>query len=117
MGFISVAFPNNKDFCLGSALVQAVPDTQSLGVIMFMLKKGVKDAARRCAVAAPSLTPFFNIALLRDNARTLPQSRGKARSASLDGGKGRKNNRPSALDKHSLHQSASKSYLVVGQHP
>jgi hypothetical protein len=109
--FVSATFPRNKVFCLGSALVQAVPDTQSLGSIMFVLKNGVKDAARRFAVASPSLTPFFNTQPARSGPRDFRQSGAEARSASLDGLKFRSNNRGSVLDKHSLHQSASKASL------
>jgi hypothetical protein len=109
--FVSAVFPRDNDFCLGSALVPAVPDTQSLGSIMFVLKKGVKDAARRFAVASPSLTPFFNTRPTLGGPRDFSQSRAEARSASLDGLKSRLNNRISVLDKHSLHQSASKASL------
>lgn len=108
---VSATFPKDKDFCLGSALVQAVPDMQSLGSIMFVQKKSVKDDARRFAVASPSLTPFFNTQPARRGPRDFRQSRAEARSASLDGLKSRSNNRVSGLDKHSLHQSASKASL------
>jgi hypothetical protein len=107
--FVSSNLPRDKDFCLGSALVQAMPRTQSLGSIMFVLKKGVKDAARRFAVASPSLTPFFNTRSVGSCLRDFGQSRAEARSASLDGLKSRSNNRVSVLEKHSLHQNASKA--------